>query len=211
MGRTRVKVCGITRVEDIDSCVVHGVDAIGFVFVASSPRCVSIEHAKKLVFHVPPFIQTVGLFMNQSSEFVAAVLRVVPLNLLQFHGNENPQECQMHNVDYIKAVPMGGDVDPVIYAGQYPQSKGFLLDSHKSGQSGGSGDTFDWATVPANLGKPLILAGGLTIANVAAAVRQVRPYAVDVSSGVEAAKGLKDPEKIAAFMRGIKQGDEATN
>lgn len=211
MQRTRVKICGITRVEDVQTCVKYGVDAIGFVFVESSPRCVTIKQAVALMANVPPFIQTVGLFMDQSSDFVASVLRAVPLNLLQFHGNENPAQCELHKMDYIKAIPMGGGTNPVEYAGQYKTAKGFLLDSHKLGESGGSGGKFDWSTVPNNLDKPLILAGGLTIENVAIAVSQVRPYAVDVSSGVEAAKGVKDQEKIAAFMRGVKQGDESTN
>ena len=211
MLRTRVKICGITRVEDIQTCVNFGVDAIGFVFVESSPRCVSIEQAAELSSKVPPFMQTVGLFMGQSSDFVASVLREVPLNLLQFHGDESPAECEIHNLDYIKAIPMGGGTDPAKYASGYKKSKGFLLDSHKLGESGGSGGTFDWSKVPDNLNKPLILAGGLTIENVATAVAEVRPYAVDVSSGVEAAKGLKDQEKIAAFIRGVKQGDKSTN
>ncbi|MDX1810582.1 MAG: phosphoribosylanthranilate isomerase [Gammaproteobacteria bacterium] len=215
MQRTRVKICGITRVEDIQACAELGVDALGFVFVESSPRCVSVEQAAELIANVPPFIQTVGLFMDQSPKFVASVLRAVPLNLLQFHGNENPVDCEMHNADYIKAIPMGGaqeeQVDPVEYAGRYSKSKGFLLDSHKLGESGGSGGTFDWSKVPGNIGKPLILAGGLNIDNVETAVAQVRPFAVDVSSGVEAAKGIKDREKIAAFMKGVKQGDNRTN
>lgn len=211
MLRTRVKVCGITREVDIQHCVNYGVDAIGFVFVESSPRYVTIDQAIALVAKVPPFIQSVGLFMGQSSEFVASVLSEVPLNLLQFHGDETPDECELHNMDYIKAIPMGGGTDPVEYAKRYQKAKGFLLDSHKLGESGGSGGTFDWSKVPENMGKPLILAGGLTIDNVATAVAEVRPYAVDVSSGVEAAKGLKDQEKIAAFMRGVIQGDKSTN
>lgn len=211
MYRTRVKICGITRSEDINACVASGVDAVGLVFVPESPRCVTINQAAQIIHSVPPFIQTVGLFMNQSAEFVDTVLRAVPLNLLQFHGDEDPSLCESFAIDYIKAIPMGGGIDPAKYAAQYTHSKGFLLDSHKLGQAGGSGDTFDWSKAPKNLGKPLILAGGLTIENVASAVAQVRPYAVDVSSGVEAAKGIKDHDKIAAFMRGVKQGDESKN
>lgn len=211
MRRTRVKICGITRREDIETCVEYGVDALGFVFVESSPRCVSPETAAELIVNVPPFIQTVGLFMAQSREFVSSVLHTVPLNLLQFHGNESPAECEMHNMDYIKAIPMGGGVEPTEYASQYPRSKGFLLDSNAFGESGGSGGIFDWSRIPDNLGKPLILAGGLNAENVASAITQVRPYAVDVSSGVEAAKGIKDRDKIAAFMKGVKQGDNRTN
>lgn len=211
MQRTRVKICGITRVEDIKCCELHGVDALGFVFVDSSPRSITIDQAKALVASVPPFIQTVGLFMNDSSDFIGAVLNQVPLNLLQFHGDESSPFCESFNVDYIKAVPMGGGVDPSDYAAQYPNCKGFLLDSHGLGQSGGSGGTFDWQSIPENLSKPVILAGGLTTENVASAIKQVKPYAVDVSSGVEAAKGIKDQEKIAAFIRGVKQGDESRN
>ena len=135
MSRTRIKICGITRVEDILSCADAGVDAIGFVFVESSPRCVSIGRAAQLLTSVPPFIQTVGLFMNQSSEFVSSVLREVPLNLLQFHGDESPAECEMHGIPFIKAVPMGGASDPLKYASHYPKATGFLLDSHAPGES----------------------------------------------------------------------------
>ncbi len=217
MHRTRVKICGITRVEDIVNSVESGVDALGFVFVESSPRCVTIEQARSLIKHVPPFVQTVGLFMNQSSEFIRAVLNEVSLNLLQFHGEETPVQCELHRMDYIKAIAMGGgskeggSIDVVNYAAQYADSKGFLLDSHELGQSGGSGEAFDWSKVPRKITKPLILAGGLTTENIAAAVSQVKPYAVDVSSGVEAAKGIKDKEKIVAFIRGVRQGDESTS
>ncbi len=211
MQRTRVKVCGITRVEDIGSCVDHGVDALGFVFVEASPRCITIEQAQALLSHVPPFVQTVGLFLDQPQAFIETVLSQVPLNLLQFHGDESPEQCEQFGQDYIKAVPMAGEVDPLGYASRYHHAKGFLLDSHAAGQQGGSGHAFDWALIPKNLHKPLILAGGLNVDNISEAVRRLRPYAVDVSSGVEKQKGIKDPDKIAAFMRGVRQGDNARN
>ena len=211
MQRTRVKICGITRLEDALDAVALGADALGFVFVESSPRWVKVEQVKPIIEQLPPFVQTVGLFMNQTAEFVSTILQELPLNLLQFHGDEPPDKCRMHGIPYIKALPMGGGEHPGEYAGRYSDAIGFLLDSHKKGQSGGSGDKFDWSTVPKDLTRPLILAGGLTIDNVAAAVKQVRPYAVDVSSGVEAAKGIKDREKMAAFIRGVKQGDESEN
>lgn len=211
MIRTRVKICGLTRLQDIDSCIENGVDAMGFVFVESSPRCVTIDQAKKLVAHVPPFIQTVGLFMNQSPAEVEQVISQVPLNLLQFHGEETPADCERYPLEYIKAIPMGDEIDASEYASRYKTAKGFLLDSHAVGQSGGSGDAFDWDKFPTNINKPLILAGGLSVDNVSRAVSQLRPFAVDVSSGVEAAKGIKDKAKIAAFIRGVREGDESAS
>jgi len=207
MSRTRIKICGFTRIEDVSNAVALGVDALGFVFVESSPRCVKIDQVKELIQHLPPFVQTVGLFMSQTEQEIREVLHEIPLNLLQFHGDETPEFCEQFKMPYIKAIPMGGGVDPLDYAAQHAESIGFLLDSHALGESGGSGDIFDWKNIPQGFDRPLILAGGLNIDNVCEAVRQVRPYAVDVSSGVEVAKGIKDQEKMAAFVRGVREGD----
>jgi len=207
MNKTRIKICGITRKEDIHSAAQLGVDALGFVFVSSSPRCINIDQAGMLIHELPPFIQSVGLFMNQSEQEIREVLQAIPLNLLQFHGEESPAFCQQFALPYIKAIPMGGEIDALHYAAQYSDSSGFLLDSHSLGESGGSGDKFDWDKIPQPFGRPLILAGGLNVANIKEAVKQVRPYAVDVSSGVEVSKGIKDPEKMAAFVRGVREGD----
>jgi len=207
--RTRIKICGITRLQDALDAIALGVDALGFVFVKSSPRWVNNRQAAEIIHQLPPFVQTIGLFMNNSEQEVTEILQAVPLNLLQFHGDESPQYCSSFGLPYIKAVPMGGGVDPVAYAAEHENAVGFLLDSHAQGQSGGSGDAFDWQQIPNGMNKPLILAGGLNIDNVATAVAQVRPFAVDVSSGVEASKGVKDQQKMAKFVRGVQQGDES--
>lgn len=208
MSRTRIKICGFTQIEDVNDAVALGVDALGFVFVDSSPRCINIEQANAMIQHLPPFVQTVGLFMNQSEQEIREVLQEVPLNLLQFHGDETPEFCVQFKMPYIKAIPMGGGVNVLDYASQHAESVGFLLDSHALGESGGSGDVFDWEKIPKGFDRPLILAGGLNIDNVSKAVREVKPYAVDVSSGVEVAKGIKDQEKMAAFIRGVRDGDK---
>ena len=207
--RTRIKICGITRLQDALDAVALGVDALGFVFVKSSPRCINNKQALAVISQLPPFVQTVGLFMNNSKHEVTEILQAVPLNLLQFHGDESPQFCSSFGLSYIKAIPMGGGVDPVVYANNHAHAVGFLLDSHAQGESGGSGHAFDWDAVPNGINKPLILAGGLKVENVMSAVVQVRPYAVDVSSGVEALKGVKDREKMAKFVRGVQQGDSS--
>ena len=207
MTRTRIKICGITRLEDAIEAIELGVDALGFVFVKSSPRFITAADAKVIIQQLPPFVQTVGLFMNQSAEDVATISHETALNLLQFHGDESVSFCEQFDMPYIKAIPMGGGVNPVEYAAQYSASVGFLLDSHQKGASGGSGDKFDWETIPDGFTKPLILAGGLTTDNVESAVRQVKPYAVDVSSGVEATKGVKDADKMKKFVLGVGLGD----
>ncbi|MDH3325539.1 MAG: phosphoribosylanthranilate isomerase [Gammaproteobacteria bacterium] len=207
MTRTRIKICGITRLEDALKAIELGVDALGFVFVKSSPRYISAQDAKAIINQLPPFAQTVGLFMNQPCEEVQGIVRETALNLLQFHGDESVSFCKQFDTPYIKAIPMGGGVNPVEYAALYSTAVGFLLDSHQKGASGGSGDKFDWESIPAGFSKPLILAGGLTVDNVESAVKQVRPYAVDVSSGVEAEKGVKAADKMKKFVRGVNLGD----
>lgn len=203
--RTRVKICGITRAEDGLAAAAAGADAIGLVF-ADSPRRVTIEQARAIVAALPPFIKVVGLFVDAPESLVGEVLGQVALDLLQFHGRETPEACRRHGRPYIKAIPMKPGVDVVAEVRRYPDAAGVLLDTHHPQLAGGSGQTFDWTRVPAGLGKPLILAGGLTPENVTAAIRAVHPYAVDVSSGVEQSKGIKDAAKIAAFIRNVAGG-----
>ena len=205
--RTRVKICGITRPEDGVMTARLGADAIGLVFYPPSPRFVNPEQARRIIMALPPFITTVGLFVNAEPAAVRAVLSVVPLTLLQFHGDEEPDYCAAFGWPYLKAVPMGAGADVYDYEQRFATAAGLLLDSHGGAQTGGSGQGFDWARIPAERHKPLILAGGLHPGNVAAAIRQVRPEAVDVSSGVEAAKGVKDGALIRAFLQGVNDGE----
>jgi phosphoribosylanthranilate isomerase len=205
--RTRAKICGITRIEDAIAAASAGADAIGLVFYAPSPRDVDIDRAAEICAALPPFVTTVGLFVNAAEEEVHGVLDSVPLDLLQFHGNESAAYCQRFSRPYIKAVRMAEGVDLNTVAAEYSGARALLLDSYQKGVPGGTGHAFDWARVPADLDKPVILAGGLDPDNVAGAIRQVHPYAVDVSSGVEADKGIKDAEKIIAFMRGVETAD----
>lgn len=198
---TRVKICGITRVEDALAAATFGADAIGLVFTEASPRYVSIEQARVITAAVPPFMKVVGLFVDASADRIREVLGQVPLDLLQFHGREAPEDCRQFGRPFIKAVRMVPDVDIVAQARRYAQATGLLLDAYDPQLAGGTGATFDWTRIPPNLGKPVILAGGLTSENVARAIQTVRPYAVDVSSGVEQSKGIKDAAKVAAFIR----------
>jgi phosphoribosylanthranilate isomerase len=201
--RTRVKICGITRPEDMICAADHGADAIGLVFYPPSPRAVTLQAATRIAGVLPPFVTLVGLFVDPDPAQVEQVLAEVPVDLLQFHGDETPQACEVYRRPYIKAVRMRADVDLLAVARAHRGARGILADSYQEGVSGGTGRTFDWERLPAGLPKPLVLAGGLTPENVAEAVRRVRPYAVDVSGGVEASKGVKDPRKIAAFIRGV--------
>jgi phosphoribosylanthranilate isomerase len=202
--RTRIKICGITRVEDARIAVGLGVDAIGLVFYPGSPRNVSLERAQEIIAATPPFVTAVGLFVDPVRDQVEAVLRCCPLGLLQFHGDEAPGFCRDFGVPYIKAVRVRAGADLVQCLSPYHAAQGWLLDAYHERLYGGTGESFDWKLVPPDLARPVILSGGLTPDNVGAAVRQVRPWAVDVSSGVEAAKGVKDAAKIAAFIAGVK-------
>ncbi len=199
--RTRVKICGITRVEDALAAARAGADAIGLVFAEQSPRCLSLDQAAAIVRALPPFVSVVGLFVNAARSRIDEVLSRVALDLLQFHGAETPEQCRLYRRPYIKAISMKPDVNLPSLEALYADAAGLLLDSDHPTLAGGSGAHFDWTRVPRDLTKPVILAGGLTPANVTAAVRSVRPYAVDVSSGVEQSKGIKDAAKIADFIR----------
>ncbi|MGG5285699.1 phosphoribosylanthranilate isomerase [Pseudomonas viridiflava] len=203
MSAVRSKICGITRIEDALAAVEAGADAIGLVFYAKSPRAVSVQQARAIIAALPPFITTVGLFVNASRCELNETLDAVALDMLQFHGDETPEECDGYNRPYIKAlrVKAGDDIEQACRA--YRNARGVLLDTYVEGVPGGTGETFDWALIPSELSKPVILAGGLTSANVAQAIAQVKPYAVDVSGGVEKGKGIKDREKILAFMSAV--------
>jgi phosphoribosylanthranilate isomerase len=208
--RTRIKICGITRVEDARVAVDLGADAIGLVFYPPSPRCVGSAQAREIACAVPPFVMLVGLFVNESEHAVRSVLEDIPLQLLQFHGEEQEAYCRGFGLPYIKAARVTHGLDLVKYAAAYPTAQGLLLDAFVDGYGGG-GRTFDWSQIPPRLSLPIILSGGLDAGNVTAALRAVRPWAVDVSSGVEAAKGIKDAEKISAFIAGVRNADAGSS
>ena len=201
--RTRVKICGITRVEDALSAVCAGADAIGLVFYASSPRCVSVVQAQKIVAAMPPFVSVVGLFVNASKAEIQSILSQVHLDVIQFHGDETPAQCAQINLPYYKAIRVKPDTNLLQYAIEFNAAKALLLDAYSEQAYGGTGHTFDWNLIPDNLPKPIILAGGLDANNVANAIQQARPYAVDVSGGVELTKGIKSAGMIAAFMQAV--------
>jgi len=196
----RVKICGITRLQDLHAACQAGADALGFVFYEKSPRHLTIATAAALVRELPPFVQAVGLFVNAEPAFIESVLQAVPLDLLQFHGDETPADCARFGRPYIKAVRVNRDTDLLKCAADFDTARGLLLDAYVPGVPGGTGKRFDWSLIPADLPRPVILSGGLTPDNVAEAIQRVRPWAVDVSSGVEAAKGIKDAHKIAQFI-----------
>jgi phosphoribosylanthranilate isomerase len=199
----------MTRTEDVAEAARLGVDAIGLVFYPKSPRNVSIDQARKLVAALPAFVTVTALFLDPSSDDVQRVLDSVRVELLQFHGVEPAEFCRAFGRPYIKAVPMGGQADVAEYARRHSVAAALLLDSHAAGQRGGTGVSFDWASLPKVEGPPVILAGGLNPVNVATAIRIVRPYGVDVSSGVESAPGIKDMEKMAAFVREVTHAADA--
>lgn len=204
---TRIKICGITRAEDAMAVASSGAHAIGLVFYEKSPRHVTMQQAAQLAAAIPPFVTRVGLFVNPSEEEVRNVLRQVPLDILQFHGEESPDFCAQFGRSYLKAVRVRAGVDLIQCAARYRSAQGLLLDAYVEGTHGGTGESFDWALIPHDLPLPAILSGGLHAGNVAQAIKQVRPYAVDVSSGVEAEKGIKDAAKIAAFINEVKNID----
>lgn len=201
--RTRIKICGITRAEDAELVAELGADAVGFVFNTQSPRRVTPEQAREVAQHLPAFVTRVGLFVDARKDMVEKITEEVGLDLLQFHGAEMPAFCRGFNKPYIKAIRMRDGIDVHAAAAAHETAAGVLLDSYVAGQVGGTGSAFDWTRVPSDLGKPLIIAGGLNPDNVARAVEQLRPYAVDVSSGVEADKGIKDAGKLKAFFEAV--------
>ena len=208
---TRIKFCGMTREEDIDEALALGVDALGFVFYLPSARHVSPERAAELVARVPSSVATVGLFVNASRDEIAAVLDRVPLSLLQFHGDELPDACGRFPLPYMKAERVTADLDLLEFADAYRGAAAILLDAHTAGY-GGSGKVFDWSLVPPQLIGPgaarrVVLSGGLSAANVADAIARVRPCAVDVSSGIERAKGIKDPDAMRRFVAAVRAAD----
>jgi len=204
---TAVKICGITRVEDGLAAAHAGAHAIGLNFYRGSPRFISHELARNVVEALPAFVMPVALFVNASRDEIEQVIAAVKPQLLQFHGDESPAFCASFALPYIKAVKVRRGMDLLQYARHYPSAKGLLLDAFVQGSHGGTGSSFDWSLIPGELSLPLILAGGLHQDNVADAIRRVRPWAVDVSSGVEAATGIKDAAKIAAFIRGVRHAD----
>lgn len=201
--RTRIKICGITRVEDAISATEQGVDAIGLVFYPDSPRSVSITQAKAIADALPPFVSIVALFVNPTSAEVKQVLKSVRIDLLQFHGDEDEMACAQYGLPYLKAIRVKSDTNLIQYAHDFASAKALLLDTYSDSAFGGTGETFDWKVIPKKLPKPIILAGGLNFGNVRQAIEQVEPYAVDVSGGVEQSKGIKDPVKIAKFVSAV--------
>lgn len=204
--RTRVKICGITRPQDGVAAAAAGADAIGLVFYPPSPRYLSVERARDIRGALPPFVQAVALFVNADAAQVAQVIGRVHPALLQFHGEETPEFCAQFGLPFIKAARVAQGVDLLEYLRPFAAASGWLLDAHVE-EYGGVGASFDWSLVPARLERPLVLSGGLTRDNVGAAVRRVRPWAVDVSSGVESAKGIKDAARIAAFIAEVRNAD----
>ncbi|MFW3896073.1 phosphoribosylanthranilate isomerase [Pseudomonas bharatica] len=205
MSAVRSKICGITRVEDALAAAQAGADAIGLVFYAKSPRAVSMQQAREIIAALPPFVTTVGLFVNASRCELNEILEAVPLDLLQFHGDETPEACDGYHRPWIKALRVRAGDDLEAECKRYARASGILLDTYVAGVPGGTGEAFDWTLVPGHLSKPIILAGGLNPHNVGAAIAQVRPYAVDVSGGVEQAKGIKDAARIDAFLDAVRR------
>ncbi len=208
--RTRVKICGIRQPEHARIAAEAGADAIGVVFYRPSPRFVEVAEAAAVVAALPPYVMAVGLFVDASEVEVRRVLDSVRLDLLQFQGEEPAGFCERFGVPYVRAVRMEAGTDLVEYAGRFSRAKALLLDAHVPGQPGGTGRTFDWRGIPRGLPIPVILSGGLTVENVARAVREVKPWAVDVSSGVETGRGSKDPRKIVDFIRSVRLEDAGT-
>ncbi len=204
---TAVKICGLTRLDDALEAARLGAHALGFVFYARSPRHVTPAQAAAIVRRLPPFVTSVGLFVNADAAEVKRVLAEMPLDLLQFHGEETPDFCSQFERPYIKALRVRPGVDLLQYAGQFEGARGLLLDAFVEGKHGGTGASFDWDLIPSALPLPVVLSGGLNSGNVASAIRRVRPAAVDTSSGVESSPGIKEARKMAAFFQGVRDAD----
>jgi phosphoribosylanthranilate isomerase len=203
--KTRVKICGITRRQDAEFAIEKGADALGFVFYSASPRAVTLAQAKDIVSNLPPFISIVALFVDAEVEEVQACIDTLAVDVLQFHGNESPEYCEQFGMNYLKAIRMRQGLDLEDLAQKYSSASALLLDSYQAGVPGGTGQVFDWSLIE-KINKPIILAGGLDSDNVAMAIKQVQPYAVDVSGGVEQEKGIKDKQKISTFMQEVTNG-----
>lgn len=203
MNKVRIKICGLTRAQDVKNAVAEGADALGFVLYAPSPRAVTAEQAAQLIKEVPAFVTTVALFVNESAEEIQRVLSICSFDLLQFHGDESPEFCRQFNRPYMKAIRVRSADDIHSAVQQYPDTKALLLDAYVENLPGGTGQAFDWRLIP-QLSVPWVLAGGLNPTNVAEAINQVTPFAVDISGGVEASKGIKDRKKIQEFISEVR-------
>ena len=204
--RTRIKICGLTREADVQAAVEAGADAVGFVLYDGSPRFVSVERAAELAGHLPPFVVPVGLFVNADDSLIAKAVSAMPGLLLQFHGDETPAACRRPARPYLRAARVAPGLDLLDFAGQFAGAQGLLLDAHVDG-FGGGGKVFDWSLIPRGVPLPLVLSGGLHAANVIEGILRVRPWAVDVSSGVESSKGIKDAAAIRRFCDAVRQAD----
>lgn len=205
MKRTRIKFCGMTRVDDVARAVDLGVDAIGMIFVPGSKRALDLHRAERVAAAVPPLVTRVALFLNPQPQAVHAVLASVPIDLLQFHGTETPAFCSGFALPYVKALAMGDRIDVSFEMSRYAQARGVLLDAHRSGEQGGRGESFDWSQIPPAVAPRILLAGGLRPDNVAAAIFSVRPFAVDVSSGIESAPGVKSERLMQHFVAEVER------
>ena len=206
---TRIKICGLTREADVDAAVAAGADAIGFVLYAKSPRYVTPARAAELARRLPPFVMPVGLFVNADDDELAEGIQALPNMLLQFHGDETPSDCERAGRPYLRAARIAPGFDLVNFAFQFSGAQALLLDAHVDGYGGG-GKVFDWSLIPKNVNSRLVLSGGLNVGNVATGMRQVRPWAVDVSSGVEVSKGIKDAVLIQQFCDAVRAADQQT-
>jgi phosphoribosylanthranilate isomerase len=204
--RTRIKICGLSQEADIDVAVEAGADALGFVLYERSPRCVTVERFADLVSRLPPFVTPVALFVNATAESIAHAVAAVPRLTLQFHGDETPSQCNAAGRPYLRAARMAPGFDLLDFASHYPDASGLLLDAHVEGYGGG-GKAFDWSLIPRNVPTPVVLSGGLHAGNVIEGILQIRPFAVDVSSGVESAKGIKDASAIRRFCDAVREAD----
>lgn len=207
MSRTRIKICGLTREQDVDDAVAAGADALGFVLYERSPRHVTLERAVQLAARMPPFVTPVLLFVNAAPAALERARQALPLALWQFHGDETPAQCDAAGHPYLRAARMAAGFDLVEFAARFPHARGLVLDAHVEGYGGG-GKAFDWSLIPPSVPAPVVLSGGLDAANVIDGVLRVRPWAVDVSSGVEAAKGIKDAQRMRRFCQAVRQADE---
>ncbi len=205
MTRTRIKFCGITRMQDAQAAAALGVDAIGLVLTRKSPRFVDVARAREIRRSLPPFVAAVALFMDDEPAWIAQAIDAIAPDLLQFHGAETAADCVRYGRRYLKAMPMGDGEDVHDRVAAHPAATGFLLDGHVTGEQGGRGKPFDWSRVPTTLQRPVLLAGGLTCDNVASAICAARPYAVDVSSGIESVPGVKDPDKMRRFVEEVQR------